>query len=99
MLQCTAQPFATMNYYIEQDFLKFEYSEQLRMRDVISALDNGKVYSVEFFSDGSCVSFEYYHPTGNHGMPCTMRSSFNMKQAKIILSGHRLCSHDIPLCC
>lgn len=34
----------------------------------------------------------------DHGLPCTMRSSFNIKQAQIILAGHRLCSHKRPKC-
>ena len=87
-----------MNKNIEQALSAFSYDEQRRMRDVITALDNGKVYSVEFYSDGSGVSFEYYHPTINHGLPCTMLSTFNIKQAQIILAGHRLCSHKLPKC-
>ena len=66
-----------MNKNIEQALSGFSYDEQRRMRDVITALDNGKVYSVEFYSDGS----------------------FYIKQAQIILAGHRLCSHKIPKCC
>lgn len=58
-----------MNKNIEQALAAFSYDEQRRMRDVITALDNGKVYSVEFYSDGSGVSFEYYHPTINPGCP------------------------------
>ena len=58
-----------MKKNIEQALAAFSYDEQRRMRDVITALDNGKVYSVEFFSDGSGVLFEYYHPTINHGCP------------------------------
>lgn len=38
-----------MNKNIEQALSGFSYDEQRRMRDVITALDNGKVYSVEFF--------------------------------------------------
>ena len=47
-----------MKKNIEQALAAFSYDEQRRMRDVITALDNGKVYSVEFYSDGSGVSFE-----------------------------------------
>ena len=37
-----------MKKNIEQALAAFSYDEQRRMRDVITALDNGKVYSVEF---------------------------------------------------
>ena len=87
-----------MKKNIEQSLAAFSYDEQHRMRDVITALDNGKVYSVEFYSDGSGVSFEYYHPTINHGCPGTLASSFCMEQAMIILAGHRLRSHEHPKC-
>jgi hypothetical protein len=87
-----------MNKNIEQALSGFSYDEQRRMRDVITALDNGKVYSVNFYGDGSGAAFEYYHPTADHGLPCTMRSSFNIKQVQIILAGHRLCSHKHPKC-
>lgn len=87
-----------MNKNIEQALSGFSYDEQRRMRDVITALDNGKVYSVEFYGDGSGVAFEYYHPTADHGLPCTLASSFRTEQAMIILAGHRLCSHKLPKC-
>lgn len=75
-----------MNKNIEQALSGFSYDEQRRMRDVITALDNGKVYSVDFYGDGSGAAFEYYHPTADHGLPCTMLSTFNIKQAQIILA-------------
>ena len=88
-----------MRKNIEQALAAFSYDEQQRMRDVITALDNGKVYSAEFCSDGSCVSFEYYHPTINHGCPGTVASSLRMEQAMIVLAGHRLCSDkEFPKC-
>lgn len=87
-----------MNKNIEQALSGFSYDEQRRMRDVITALDNGKAYSVDFYGDGSGAAFEYYHPTADHGLPCTKRSSFNIKQVQIILAGHRLCSHKRPKC-
>lgn len=87
-----------MNKNIEQALSGFSYDEQRRMRDVITALDNGKVYSVDFYDDGSGAAFEYYHPTADHGLPCTKHSSFNIKQVQIILAGHRLCSHKYPKC-
>ena len=89
---------ATMKKNIEQALLAYDFDTQRRMRDVITALDNGKVYSVEFYSDGSGVRFEYHHLTINHGCPGTLSSSFRMEQALIILAGHRLCSHELPKC-
>ena len=82
-----------MRKNIEQALAAFDYDEQSRMRRVITALDNGKVYSAEFYSDGSCVSFEYYHPTINHGFPYIVASSFSTDQAMIILAGQRLRSN------
>ena len=88
-----------MRKSIEQALAAFSDDEQRRMRDVITALDNGKVYSAEFYSDGSGVSFEYYHPTINHGCPGTVESSLRMEQAIIVLSGHRLRSNRAyPIC-
>lgn len=82
-----------MRKNIEQALAAFSDDEQLRMRDVITALDNGKVYSAEFYSDGSGVSFKYYPPTINHGFPYIVASSFSTEQAMIMLAGHRLRSN------
>ena len=88
-----------MRKNIEQALAAFSDDEQRRMRRVITALDNGKVFSVDFYSDGSGVSFEYYHPTINHGCPGTVESSLRMEQALIVLAGHRLRSHEEhPIC-
>ena len=88
-----------MRKNIEQALAAFSDDEQRRMRRVITALDNGKVFSVDFYSDGSGVSFEYYHPTINHGCPGTVESSLRMEQAMIVLAGHRLRSHEEnPIC-
>ena len=87
-----------MKKNIEQAIAAFSDDEQRRMRRVITALDNGKVFSVDFYSDGSGVSFEYYHPTINHGCPGTVESSLRMEQAMIVLAGHRLRSHENPKC-
>ena len=83
-----------MRKNIEQALAAFDYDEQQRMRDVITALDNGKVYSAEFYSDGSGVEFTYSHPNADHGLPCTLTSSFRMEKAVIILAGHRLRSNE-----
>ena len=72
--------------------------KQKRIERVREALANGRVSAVEFYKDGSGVSFEYYHPTINHGCPGTLASSFRTEQAMIILAGHRLRSHELPKC-
>ena len=88
-----------MRKNIEQAIAAFDYDEQSRMRRVITALDNGKVFEVNFYSDGSGVEFTYYHPNADHGLPCTLTSSFRMEKAMIVLAGHRLCSDkEFPKC-
>ena len=82
-----------MRKNIEQAIAAFSDDEQRRMRDVITALDNGKVHSAEFYPDGSGVSFIYYPPTIKWGYPGVVASSFSMEQAMIILAGHRLRSN------
>lgn len=82
-----------MRKNIEQALAAFSDDEQRRMRRVITALDNGKVFEVNFYSDGSGVSFKYYPQTINHGCTYIVASSFSMEQAIIILSGHRLRSN------
>ena len=83
-----------MRKNIEQALAAFDYDEQSRMRRVITALDNGKVFEVNFYSDGSGVEFTYYHPNADNGLPCTLTSSFRMEKAMIILAGHRLRSNE-----
>ena len=88
-----------MRKNIEQALAAFDYDEQIRMRRLITALDNGKVFEVNFYSDGSGVEFTYYHPNADHGLPCTLTSSFRMEKAMIILAGHRLRSNRAyPIC-
>ena len=88
-----------MKKNIEQALAAFSDDEQRRMRRVIKALDNGKVFSVDFYSDGSGVSFKYYPPTIKWGYPGVVSSSFSMEQAMIVLAGHRLRSHEEhPIC-
>ena len=88
-----------MRKNIEQALAAFSYDEQLRMRDVITALDNGKVHSAEFYPDGSGVSFTYYPPTIKWGYPGVVSLSLRMEQAMIVLAGHRLRSNrEYPIC-
>ena len=88
-----------MRKNIEQALAAFDYDEQRRMRRVITALDNGKVHSAEFYSDGSGVSFKYYPPTIKWGYPGIVELSFSTEQAMIVLAGHRLRSNrEYPIC-
>ena len=88
-----------MRKNIEQALAAFSDDEQRRMRDVITALDNGKVHSAEFYSDGSGVSFTYYPPNIKYGCPGAVALSLRMEQAMIVLAGHRLRSNkEFPKC-
>ena len=88
-----------MRKNIEQAIAAFSDDEQRRMRRVITALDNGKVFEVNFYSDGSGVSFAYYPPTIKYGYPGIVFLSLRMEQAMIVLAGHRLRSNRVyPKC-
>lgn len=88
-----------MRKNIEQALAAFSDDEQRQMRDLITALDNGKVYSAEFYSDGSGVSFAYYPPTIKYGYPGIVFVSLRIEQAMIVLAGHRLRSNRAyPIC-
>ena len=88
-----------MRKSIEQALAAFSDDEQRRMRDVITALDNGKVHSAEFYPDGSGVSFTYYPPNIKYGCPGAVALSLRMEQAIIVLAGHRLRSNRAyPIC-
>ena len=88
-----------MRKNIEQALAAYSDEEQRRMRDVITALDNGKVHSAEFYPDGSGVSFIYYPPTINYGSPGVLSLSLRIEQAMIVLAGHRLRSNRAyPIC-
>ena len=87
-----------MHIDIQKQIEKLELPVRIRIMDTIEALDNGQCYSVSFNADGSGVSFEYRHPTINHGTPGTVLRSFNTQIAMLILAGHRLQSHEFPKC-
>ena len=88
-----------MRKNIEQALEAFSDEEQRQMRDLITALDNGKVHSAEFYPDGSGVSFAYYPPTIKYGYPGIVFLSLRMEQAIIVLAGHRLRSNRAyPIC-
>ena len=88
-----------MRKNIEQALAAFSDDEQRQMRDLITALDNGKVHSVEFYPDGSGVSFAYYPPTIKCGYPGIVFLSLRMEQALVVLAGHRLRSNrEYPIC-
>ena len=82
-----------MRKNIEQTLTANDYDEQCRTRSVITALDRDKMFEVNFYSDGSGVSFKYYPPTINHGFPYIVASSFSTEQAMIMLAGQRLRSN------
>lgn len=63
-----------------------------------NAFKDGKVYRVEFYSDGSGVTIEYVHPTANHGLPCRIAQSLNIQEAIQCLAGFRLKQHEIKIC-
>ena len=88
-----------MRKNIEQALAAFSDDEQRQMRDLITALDNGKVHSAEFYPDGSGVSFAYYPPTVKYGYPGIVFVSLRIEQAMIVLAGHRLRSNRAyPIC-
>lgn len=88
-----------MRKNIEQALAAFSDDEQRQMRDLITALDNGKVHSAEFYPDGSGVSFAYYPPTIKYGYPGIVFVSLRIEQAMIVLAGHRLRSNRAyPIC-
>lgn len=74
------------------------YENERRIKVVRQAFKDGKVYKVEFYSDGSGACFEYLHPTGDHGCPCTMASSFKIQDAMRIVAGFRLIQHELRTC-
>lgn len=71
---------------------------QRRIEKVRHALDNNNVRSIEFYKDGSGACFEYYDPTGDHGLPCTWSASFNIKDAMTIIAGFRFKQHEFNHC-
>lgn len=87
-----------MNADIKEQIDGLDYETRSRVLDTITALDNGKGQSIEFYSDGSGVCFTYWSPTINHGCPGTIARSFKMEVATLILAGHRLKSHELPKC-
>lgn len=62
------------------------------------AFENGTVTEVDFYSDGSCVEFNYTHPTGDHGLPCRMASTLKPADALEALKGFRLKEHKLNKC-
>lgn len=92
------QYFATMNANIKAKIDGLDPETRRRVLDTITALDNGKGQSVEFYADGSGACFTVWSPTINHGCPGTVARSFKMEEAVLILAGHRLKSHELPKC-
>ena len=67
-----------------------------RINKIRQAYNLCKIDSITFYKDGSGAEFIYTDPTGDHGLPCLMSSSFNMEDAIKIISGMRLKIGDIP---
>lgn len=57
------------------------------------AVEDGKVNYIRFYRDGSGFEIEFTDPTGDHGMPCLINSSFSMEDAPAILAGGRFVQH------
>lgn len=87
-----------MNANIKEKIDGLDYETRSRVLDTITALDNGKGQSIEFYSDGSGACITYWSPTINHGCPCEVARSFSMEVALLILAGHRLKSSEVPKC-
>lgn len=77
----------------EEKISRFDLSTRMKMKAVISALDDGNVESIEFMSDGTGVRFAFWLTSAD-----LMQYSFSMEVALIILAGHRLRSHERPKC-
>lgn len=69
-----------------------------RIKKVRKALDNGRVSSIEFYSDGSGAYFYYLDPVGDHGCPCTVAASFNINEVMEIVAGFRFRQHELLKC-
>lgn len=82
--------YAAHNTFATMDIQKIE--------TVRKALESGNVDSVEFSKDGSGVAFHYTDSTGDHGLPCTMFTSFPIKEALQILCGFRFRQHENKTC-
>lgn len=83
---------------IKNELDKLEYATRRRAMETITALDNGKCFSVEFHADGTGAVFHIWSPTVNHGCPGDVLFAFSMDVAALILAGHRLTSHKLPKC-
>lgn len=87
-----------MKQNIETAINALPYQTRTRVMNIHRALETGKVSSMEFSGDGSCVTFTYYSPDGDHGCPCTMASTLRTDLALLTLAGHRAKSHEHPTC-
>ncbi|MCM1075954.1 MAG: hypothetical protein NC411_01175 [Bacteroides sp.] len=70
----------------------------LRINKAREALTNSKVRSIEFYKDGSGATFYYTDPTGDHGLPCSVASSFNIADTMKIIAGFRFKQHELNTC-
>lgn len=86
-----------MKDIIKKEIEKLDWEAQHRVFKVITAMRNGDCRNIEFYEDGSGVNFTIWSPTINHGLPGVMALSFTMKEAILILAGHRFKSTNLPI--
>ncbi len=73
-----------------------EYTRKRIIRKIREAYNVCKIQSITLFRDGSGAEFIYTDPVGDHGMPCLMSSSLNIKDTMKAMAGMRLKIGDIP---
>lgn len=79
-----------MNTTIADKINELEPDVRRRVLDTIEQLDNGRVYSIHFYADGSGVELMMNHPTINHGCPGSVMRQFDIETGLLILAGHRI---------
>lgn len=65
----------------------YDSNERERMTKVINAIADNRLIYIRFNTDCSGASFYYRDPFANHGLPCTVISSFDTEQTSVILMG------------
>lgn len=71
---------------------------EIKIKSLRKAMELGNVSSIEFYKDGSGACFNWYDPTGDHGMPCTWATSLNIEEAMAVIAGFRLKQHELKTC-
>ena len=73
-----------------------EYTRKSRICKIREAYNVCKIQSITFNTDGSGAEVIYTDPVGNHGLPCLVSSSLNIKDTIEMIAGMRLKIGDIP---